>query len=142
MGGILRLQRLRKKERKMGFTRYWTAKKVDEFSDEFLQKVKNVIKKAEPMGVFVKDGLGGEGDPIIEKDYISLNGDRLSNEDYESFILSPQKNDWDFCKTGRQPYDIVVEAILKLAEKYGYVTDVSSDGENREALAERLFKEA
>jgi hypothetical protein len=81
------------------------------------------------------EDLAGEGiayefnepdkDPEFTPELIRFNG--KGNEGHETFILTPGASDFNFCKTARKPYDIVVVAILcLLAHRTGAV--VSSDG--------------
>ena len=121
----------------MGYTNYWNLEKT-EFSEEFLEGVKKII---EVSGIDLANGSGIEGTkPIVEKEVISLNG--LEPEDYETFYLGGEKG-FGFCKTARRPYDVVVKAILILAEQYGIVSDFSFDGDKTEIEyknAERLLQ--
>lgn len=68
-----------------------------------------------------------------------INGD--SKYSCESLVIDDKPGS-DFCKTREFPYDIVVNAVLKLAAKHGLVTDVDSDGPNREDTARELLEKA
>ena len=47
--------------------------------------------------------------------------------DHESFFLTPETTNWNFCKTARKPYDLLVCAVLLSAYNIlGY--ELSSDG--------------
>lgn len=95
------------------------------------------IVKAE--GITIVDGCGRDGtQPLVNDQLVSLNGD----PNHETFYLErcmevaawmkdrpPEKQRFSFCKTARKPYDVVVTAILCLAEHLtGGVYSVSSDG--------------
>lgn len=110
----------------MGFTRYWNVT-GKEFDNEFLADVRNTIGLAKKhFQVHLADGLG-EGEPIITRKKIVLNGSRILKEDYETFYLCPGETGFNFTKTARKPYDIVVATILRLAEEKGIVKEVESD---------------
>ena len=114
----------------MGYTRYYTEIEVDAFKEEFVEKVKTIVEKAkETYGVVIRN-WEGIGDPEISTTKISLNGDGSKHQDCETFILRPKKSGFECCKTRQEPYDMVVSAILKLARVYGYVKQVSSDGDS------------
>ena len=66
---------------------------------------------AEASGVSIK-GWDGECEPRVLPDVIDFNGDASLNEDYETFRLIAGDYDFNFCKTGRRPYDKVVGAVL------------------------------
>ena len=126
----------------MGYTHYWKRKvKINhdkETWNAFIQDVKKVVK-------WSKVNLGdheGENEPVINKNHIALNG--KGKNLHESFILyckAPEQPDYrkdediifEFCKTERKPYDIVVIAIL-LLYKYYFFFDVTitSDGDSND----------
>lgn len=134
----------------MGYTHYWDiAENVDD------QKFRQAIRV---MGRIVKDneeilaGPGGEGKPeftmlgeypvaegkeglvvigsnevISTEEYIAING--IDDESRESFIIGTNEKKYDFCKTVRKPYDVVVTACLVVLKFFlGDQVNVSSDG--------------
>lgn len=123
----------------MGYTRYWnrTDKKI---TKEFLDDCEKIIKLAES-DYGIKLSRYGQGDkddfPLITEEKVMINGDK--NHSCESLVID-NANDSDFCKTREYPYDIVVNAVLKLAAKHGLVTDVSCDGPNAEDTARELLR--
>lgn len=127
----------------MGYTHYWKTKR--EFTEEewnkFTKGTKKIIKKS---GVKICNGMG-EDEPILTPDVVSLNGDASNGEDCESFIVTKEPQEFEFCKTRREPYDKVVCACLLLMEKIlGKDVEVSSDG-NRDTDwkdGNQLFKDA
>ena len=126
----------------MGYTRYWirTEKQI---TKEFVDKCAAIVKIAES-DYEIKLTRYGQGDdddvPLITEEKIMINGD--ANHSCESLMLINNSADFDFCKTKEHPYDIVVNAVLKLAEKHGLVKDVDSDGPNEEDRAEDLLRKA
>lgn len=122
----------------MGYTRYWnrTDKKI---TKEFLDDCEKIIKLAESDYGIKLSRYGEDGDdrPLIREDKIMINGD--SKYSCESLVID-NKPGSDFCKTREYPYDIVVNAVLKLAAKHGLVTDVSCDGPNAEDTARELLQ--
>lgn len=92
--------------------------------------------------IVIRGGLG-EGDPIIDMNRIWLNGDGSRGLDHETYsLISGEAPEFDFCKTAQKPYDLVVNALLRIAKEYGCVENVSDDGENLNAKAEELVAEA
>jgi len=57
---------------------------------------------------------------------IRFNG--KDDEGHETFMLTPDPSDFNFCKTAQKPYDLVVVAILCLLA-HRTDTGVSSDGD-------------
>lgn len=112
----------------MGYTHYWKTKRAftEEEWKEFQDGTKKIIKASD---VTIKGG-NGEGKPKFTSEYVSLNGDRNVGDDYETFYITKEPTDFDFCKTARYPYDEVVCACLMLMEKIlGNDVKVSSDGD-------------
>ena len=66
-----------------------------------------------------------EKDPEFTAELIRFNG--KSGEGHETFLLTADPSDFNFCKTAQKPYDIVVVAILCLLAHRTNV-EVSSDG--------------
>lgn len=126
----------------MGYTRYWegTSTKYDDATMDIIKEIVNIAKS--DYGIIIR-GPDGTGDPVISKEYIGLNGDLSNNLEYESFVV-PNGTDFgfNFCKTARQPYDIVVNAIMQLLKKKKVIIKCSSDGENEEKQAKALLKKA
>lgn len=125
----------------MGFTRYWDRTE-EPFTEDFLDEVREVILDAEKKGIHIY-GWNGKGFPEITMEHIRLNGNRACDLDHETFALDGQKeeNSWDFCKTARKPYDFVVREILKVAEDYGIVENVSEDDENNEIISDEEYRQ-
>ena len=121
----------------MGYTRYWTRtdKPID---DELIDAINDIIADCKNRGIIIKDGYG-EGEPIVNENGILFNGDASTRLDYETFYITNDKeelNTWQFCKTARKPYDYAVREALKIAEKLGFVTKVSDDGNNNEIISD------
>lgn len=68
-----------------------------------------------------------------------INGDEKHS--CESLVITNSAKS-NFCKTNGHPYDIVINAVLKLAERHELVTNIESDGNNEEDKAEELLKKA
>lgn len=126
----------------MGYTRYWacTGKK---FTQEFADLNRAVVSIADKeYGIVIRNGLG-EDKPTIDTEQIWLNGDGSKGLDHETYYLkSGDKATFDFCKTAQKPYDLVVNALLRIAEEYGYVKNVTNDGQYLDADAENLVAKA
>lgn len=118
----------------MGYTRYWhrTKKKIDA---DFIVAVCDVIADCNSKGIAIRDGYG-EGNPIVTLDVIAINGDGEKGLDHETLFFDDKETGFNFCKTARKPYDYAVRKILKYAEENGFITDVSSDGENERIISD------
>lgn len=118
----------------MGYTRYWEnlSKPI---SNETLETIKNIIdiaKKDYDIDIDVK---------ALTNMYIKLNGNENKCLDHEDFVIDLIPG-FNFCKTNEKPYDIVVNAILKLLESTNKIHDVEKDDDNEEEKAEELLYKA
>jgi hypothetical protein len=112
----------------MGFTRYWKVR-ADVDQDR-------LIEAGRMMGELVRSsdvplaGGDGTGEPVVDSETgkVWFNGEADRQEDYETFSWPPDlvsgtrasdDPDWvfDFCKTGRLPYDAVVADCLDAAQQ-------------------------
>jgi len=125
----------------MGYTHYWRPKKADDKTwNEFVAVCKKLHKKL-PDSIVIADGFG-EGSPtfggILNKDIprlnsptIDFNGSEARGEAYETFRIIQNDDEWQFCKTARKPYDLLVCACLIAAKEIlGY--EVTSDGDRED----------
>ncbi len=134
----------------MGYTHYWdfNSEKIEfEKSRKTFKKVADEVKKmyntlpafSESGGSYFKNepiiikGGSGEGEPIINESNFWFNGDGSNNLDHETFCINVMQsgNEWNFCKTARKPYDLLVCcALISLANNYpANVFSFSSDGD-------------
>ena len=105
----------------MGYTHYW------EFSDTLATVDKDTAEKiSDAIHKVIKQHRSIlEVDATTRAFYINGKGDNS----HETFVLSSYKGDFNFCKTARKPYDIVVCKVLLILKHYlGDGINVSSDG--------------
>lgn len=125
----------------MGYTRYYKVKAgKDAFDKDFLKEVSQAFKFAkEDYGVKIA-GWDGTGEPLLEDKVVVFNG--LGDESYETFRIDlDDEDEFNFCKTQYMPYDLVVNVVLQLAKEWGYVYDVSNNGETKsDATATKLVE--
>ena len=114
----------------MGFTRYWSTRE-GKIKKETIEKINLAVEIA-------KNDFGIVTEHSINEEKIKINGDKSQKLDYETFLITEKKEN-NFCKTNEMPYDVVVNAVLKLLEIDGKVYDIESDGGNEEEVADRLF---
>jgi hypothetical protein len=112
----------------MGYTHYWRhAELPADLFAEIAADAKAIVA-ASPVPLA---GFDGTGEPEFTEDEFSLNG--ADPDDYETFSLRTVATDYDFCKTGQRPYDVVVTAILLRAAALAFARDVKfefwSDGD-------------
>jgi hypothetical protein len=138
----------------MGYTHYWNRDESLmfpqdslDFYAEFTRYAVQVIQTAEKQGIQLAD-LSGEhlGAWRVDGESVRLNG--YGKDAHESFVwekVCPKPQGfYDFCKTARNPYDVVVTALLLGArEAYGDAVRISSDGSPSEwEDGLRLFQQA
>lgn len=87
-------------------------------------------------------GPMGKGEPKITDVVVAFNGCQAKNEDCESCYLELDYGGFQFCKTGRKPYDTAVWVCLLCFKYYfGENMEISSDGgEEEHRYAEEVFK--
>lgn len=110
----------------MGYTHYWNHKGIT--PDDWANLVSDARRIVKASGVSIAGGLG-EGRPKFNVDEIWLNGTNVNDESYETFLLTHNASEFEFCKTGQRPYDVVVTAILLRAALTIPDFNVSSDGD-------------
>lgn len=112
----------------MGYTHYWRHADID--ATTFERIVTDAKALTERSGVAIR-GWDGECEVDWTDGEISLNGNAGKNEGFETFQFGPDNTTFSFCKTGEQPYDVVVTAILLRA--YALLPDgdmsITSDGD-------------
>jgi hypothetical protein len=112
----------------MGYTHYYETKKP--FTKKEWQSIqdytKKVIEIANKIDIKICDGLG-EAEPIINEEYISINGS--GDLSHETFSLDKDEKGSNFCKTNRKPYDLIVTSILSYVKQLTPdKIEISSDG--------------
>lgn len=116
----------------MGYTHYWEHDTIT--NDEWNELTTLVKKICEASALTVNYEISD-----IE---IFVNG---KNDPYEDFVLTPEKVEFEFCKTNSNSYDPVVVAILiaarhVLGKKFEWRSDgVLSDGDFDEGMT--LFQQ-
>lgn len=109
----------------MGYTHYW-SKEGEINPADYKAALKDCVKIIKSK-LDILAGPEATGKPKVSMG-ISFNG--KDDEGHETFSLPPspdQLKKFEFCKTARKPYDVVVTACLaRMAEVKGF--GVSSDG--------------
>lgn len=94
------------------------------FANEALKAISDDIKICD---------WNGEGKPKFNTKNINFNGDGGHDLDHESFNLYGTMGGFNFCKTARKPYDVLVKAILMYADELSMFSNSwSFDGEKTE----------
>ena len=124
----------------MGYTRYW--ERTDKaYGDDFVNEVQKIFADCASRGIILKDGRGEGSGPKADINLIWFNGNGEFELDHETCFIpnttyEHYEKGFNFCKTARKPYDYAVRRVLKLAEEYGIITDVSEDGPNDEIISD------
>jgi hypothetical protein len=133
----------------MGYTHYWTYGPGSAgYRNAWPQIVRDTAVILGHLGSSVAlAGPVGTGAPTVDPAGIAFNG--AVPHDYDTFELSAPAGGeplWDFCKTGRRPYDIAVTAVLLrchllLPDGFRINSDGrwNSDWYQARALVQRLF---
>lgn len=113
----------------MGYTNYWTPKKLTEeqVPDQFWDDAEKVLDKIISKGVILASPDGTEaidcGHKIIN--YLEPEENRSPGLCFNGFLDRGCETfalvfdgELNCCKTAREPYDLAVKCILMLAEKY------------------------
>lgn len=109
----------------MGYTNYYHTRHQEnnKFPAQFVKDVKTIVDNS-PCKIIGWDNDELESKPEITEARISLNG--AGEDGHESFVMTPdglnmfnEPGAYRFCKTCRKPYDLIVKAILILAERRG-----------------------
>ena len=151
----------------MGYTHYWnfteaprTIKNGDKKFKKAVNRLKACISKI-PSEIEVElydwktnttkqikfpfklRGGDGKGEPVFTDTLVCFNGDAEHGNDYETFGISFDDSEFDFCKTAREPYDVAVcLALLCFKSAFGNDFKYSSDGnidDDGWKLAHKIF---
>jgi hypothetical protein len=126
-----------KRSIKMGYTHYWSFKKVAKGKAALSEKAyqKAILECAKIIRYYSETfgGLSGYSAHCEPKLYggLKVNGSERvgSCEDFVMREHLSENADFEFCKTNQNPYDTVVTAcLIVLANRLGPIIEVSSDG--------------
>jgi hypothetical protein len=116
----------------MGYTHYWSFPEYIRSEDwrHVAEFARYAIIEAKREGIKLVREFNEIGiEPEINGEYIQFNG---PNEDgHETFLLTREACEFNFCKTALKPYDSVVEKILCFALKNVPGFDYENDGNKR-----------
>ena len=128
----------------MGYTHYWEFKDniaPKDFKDgenkfaRAAELIRKAYNKVTEMGIEIADGMG-EGEPTISDREVYFNG--KGDESCETFGIQANDGKWNFCKTARRPYDLLVcVSLLAFKEAFGDDFSYKSDGITKEAYENR-----
>ena len=116
----------------MAYTHYWEFKRkpknVKDGDNKFKKSVELLKKCLKDVSVKLASG-NGTGEPVFTDTKVCFNG--VDDDSYEGCYLALDNADYkyDFCKTARKPYDVVVCLTLLCFKKFfGEDFKYSSDG--------------
>ena len=109
----------------MGYTHYFNFKEdIKTFSENVLKDINRISNDYKSIIRYESDSVEK---PLITTTEIHLNG--IEDDGYETFILTSNAIDFNFCKTAEKPYDLpVCEILLILKHYYKDNFDLRSDG--------------
>jgi hypothetical protein len=138
----------------MGYTHYW--KRYGEHDEtkwkKFTDDVKHLLGIIDEVPFFLEKRilLAGETDdtpPVVTEDEVIINGKRPNDCEHffiqketrkidpesKKYFMDSDVDDFSFCKTRCEPYDLVVVAVLCLYKyHFGNSVEISSDGDERD----------
>ena len=136
----------------MGYTHYWENKGHKDDATNFLKVVAEakalyaaLPDHTDTAGGYHKEdplklcGWHGDGEPVFTDTEISFNGDDSTGLSHESFRVNDKPTDFEFCKTARKPYDLMVCAVLISMRKNLVNFSYSSDGDNEDWIPAKFF---
>lgn len=136
-------------DKNMGYTHYYlpltkpTKGQWNEFLTVCKKLYKNLPEKINTAGgcyeneTLTISGWNGQGKPKFNKKEVRFNGsNELGHETFSIYFHTPVKN-FNFCKTARKPYDLLVVACLIAAYQY-LDYRFSSDGFNDDETCDDL----
>lgn len=110
----------------MGYTHYWTVKRPFTTKQWAIICADTRALFEKSVIVLVGDEEDQQSEPIADSKQIRFNG--AGDGMYETFLLSKGIDD-AFCKTARMPYDLIVCAVLIVANKHAPKSiTITSDG--------------
>lgn len=111
----------------MGYTHYWDVKRPigKRAWDMICRDARQLFHATDiPLVGYEEEPAS---DPVVTRDMIRFNG--VGDDEYESFVLVPDHDESPFCKTARKPYDLIVCAVLIVADHHApFSIEVTSDG--------------
>jgi len=129
----------------MGYTNYWTKSNKKRISPAIIGQVNKILATYEQQSgeKVVKGFFDKDKAPTVSPTLIHFN---VNKEDSgEDFYLDLTDGNSEFCKTGREPYDAAVKAVLMVLQSAGYVKDWDFDGsmsEDEYSNAKKLLSSA
>ena len=127
----------------MGYTHYWDRNRelnADDFKawSNDVQKLHLALpERTETEGGYhsdepleIGDMMGKGGEPEFTETLVAFNG--IGTWHLESFYMPYSGHGFDFCKTARKPYDLLVTAALVSFKHHFPQESVSSDGDREE----------
>lgn len=121
----------------MGYTHYWKFSPTNETAKQFkivLDECKKIVKSHPNIAFgWDEEKQGFYDEPTFTEDLIEFNGDESNELEYETFVFDPNTHiEFNFTKTARRPYDLIVCLVLISLSKHLDGFSFSSDGNDIE----------
>ena len=118
----------------MGYTHYWTRKKlvIDNSTwaaiERDVRELFKLLPAEAPTLTLVREYDEPGTEPLVNGALICFNGEgELGHETF--YFPRTDTSDFGFCKTARKPYDLAVQAVLRIIAHHEPSVVLSSDGE-------------
>lgn len=109
----------------MGYTHYWKHSTIDKMTwDSILIAAEELIRHSP---VELRFDYDIDEPAQCDEECIRFNG--VGDNGHETFLLTREMQLFEFCKTARKPYDLIVCAILAVAAEQAFQIEVVSDGD-------------
>lgn len=117
----------------IGYTHYFevTGTITPAMFKEFAGEAHEILRTAEiNKSIQLANGAGDKlSEWVADEDGVRFNG--FGDDAHETFSVLPTDTGFNFCKTARKPYDVVVVAVLiALFRTCGDAVKISSDGDH------------
>jgi hypothetical protein len=111
----------------MGYTHYWRS--YAEATDAQWRAIENDFRRLlRHSPVKVAENSEDYDPPVVDSECICFNG--VGSDGHETMVFTPTPQGFNFCKTARKPYDLLVTALLILADHHAPgVWTITSDGD-------------
>jgi len=114
----------------MGYTHYWENVPSGFLPKEAIKHIETLLAHYAPL---IQIEFDDPQNPIATDELIHFNG--KGENGHETFFFTPEPS-FQFCKTARKPYDIVVCEVLLILKHFIPEMKLSSDGFDHSLMPE------
>ena len=110
----------------MGYTHYFELQKTEKkIPEKALKIIKPILEEAYKNEI-IQEEYNKSEPPVCTEKEICFNG--IKENGHETFYFKPSYTNFNFCKTARKPYDIIVMKVLLILNCF-FDIDLGTDGD-------------